>query len=149
MIDTSGMRAIADIETSARDKSVPDHLLPEQYFARVVTRAADMPEKRLMAAVLLDAVIHMQRRGSTAALEAEAWVRGDADCDAFFSFKNICEALGIEPSYLARGLLGWHADQVLEARASHLVSRRHLGRPQLRMAGLRRRRRSAAASTVD
>jgi hypothetical protein len=128
------------VRSPVRETSIPDQLLPEQYFARIVTRAADMPEKRLMAAVLLDAVIHMQRRGSTAALEAESWIRGEEDAEAFFSFRNICEALGIDPGYLARGLLGWQADQVLEARGS-IVSRRHVGRPQLRMAGLHRRRR--------
>ena len=132
------------VRSPVRETSIPDQLLPEQYFARIVTRAADMPEKRLMAAVLLDAVIHMQRRGSTAALEAQSWIRGEADADAFFSFRNICEALGIDPGYLARGLLGWQADQVLEARGA-IVSRRHVGRPQLRMAGLHRRRRRAAA----
>jgi len=90
------------------DKSVPDTLLPEQYFDRLAARASDSPEKRLMFAVLLDAVISLQRTNSVGATEAELWIRND-DPVTPFSFKNICEALGIEATFLARGLLAWTA----------------------------------------
>jgi hypothetical protein len=86
---------------------VPDSLLPDQYFDRLAARACDTPEKRLLFAVLLDAVIHMQRRNSVGAAEAEQWIRGEANDDSPFSFRNLCDALGIEPTYLARGLLTW------------------------------------------
>src|SRR5207248_1894101 len=49
------------------DMSVPEALLPEQYFERLAGSAREMPEKRLMAAVLLDALVHLQRDGSAAA----------------------------------------------------------------------------------
>ena len=90
------------------DKSVPDTLLPEQYFDRLATRASDSPEKRLMFAVLLDAVISLQRPNSIGATEAELWIRSE-DSVTPFSFKSICEALGIEATFLARGLLSWTA----------------------------------------
>src|SRR5215470_6613252 len=80
------------------DTFVPEALLPEQYFDRWAARASDSPEKRLMFAVLLDAVIQLQGRNQKDAAEAE---------ESPFSFRNICEALGIETQYLARGLLSW------------------------------------------
>lgn len=109
------------------DKSVPDSLLPDQYFDRLAARAGDTPEKRLMFAVLLDAVINLQRGHSPRATEAELWIRNEEDDDAPFSFRGICEALGIEAGYLARGLLAWRVDRerspagmpVRQLRTSH------------------------------
>jgi hypothetical protein len=89
------------------DVSVPDAILPDQYFDRLAARASDVPEKRLMFAVLLDAVIQLQRRNTAGSAEAERWIRGEDDEESPFSFHNVCEALGIEPGYLARGLLSW------------------------------------------
>ena len=90
------------------DDSVPDCILPEQYFDGLALRAADVPEKRLMFAVLLDAVIQLRRRNTARSAEAERWIRGeDDDADSPFSFVNVCETLGIDPGYLARGLLAW------------------------------------------
>ncbi len=90
------------------DESVPDCILPEQYFDGLALRASDVPEKRLLFAVLLDAVIQLRRRNTARSAEAERWIRGeDDDTDTPFSFVNLCETLGIDPSYLARGLLAW------------------------------------------
>ena len=96
---------------AALDASVPDTLLPEQYFDRLTARGSDSPEKRLMFAVLLDAVISLRRRNSSAATEAELWIRSEDEDDTPFSFRNVCSALGIEATYLARGLLAWHTSQ--------------------------------------
>ena len=90
-----------------QDVSVPDAILPEQYFDRLAARASDTPERRLMFAVLLDAVIHLQRRNTPACSEAERWIRNDGAEDFPFSFRNVCEALGIDATYLKRGLLAW------------------------------------------
>jgi hypothetical protein len=69
-----------------------------------------MPERRLMAAVLLDAAVELSRSGSRGAIDAERWVRGeDAEHAATFSFAGICDALGFDTLYLARGLLRWRA----------------------------------------
>lgn len=83
----------------------PLPLLADQYFDRLTSRASDMPEKRLMLAVLFDAVTHLHRRGSVAATEVRRWIQ--AESSAPFAFNSICEAFGIEPVYLARGLLSW------------------------------------------
>lgn len=109
------------------DASVPDTILPDQYFDRLAAGGSDTPEKRLMFAVLLDAVISLRRRNSSAAAEAELWVRCEDEDDTPFSFRNVCAALGIEATYLARGLLAWHTSHgsahfgapVRQLRTSH------------------------------
>ena len=50
-----------------------------------------MPEKRLMLAVLLDAIIQLRRPGSTGAIEAAEWIRGGEATDSPFSFPVVCE----------------------------------------------------------
>jgi hypothetical protein len=87
----------------AADTSVPEALLPDQYFDRVAGGGREMPEKRLMAAVLLDALVRLQREGSSGAAEVRAWIAGRG-AGNLFSFENVCEALGIDAGYLARGL---------------------------------------------
>jgi hypothetical protein len=126
------------------DVSVPDSLLPDQYFDRLSARATDTPEKRLMFAVLLDAVIHLQRRHTSGAAEAERWIRGidDDGEEPMFSFQNICDALGIEPAYLARGLLAFrsgHDPKLLGAPV------RQLRTSHRRITPLRKKRRHVVA----
>ena len=87
------------------DVSIPDALLPEQYFSRAATA---VPERRLMFAILLDAITQLERRGTEGAEEAKRWIRRVAD-DAPCSFRGTCEAVGIEPIRLGRGLLAWYA----------------------------------------
>jgi hypothetical protein len=103
-----------------QDTSVPEALLPDQYFDRVAGCAREMPEKRLMAAVLLDALVHLQRDGSSGAAEVRAWIAGSGRGSPF-SFANVCEALGLDPSYLARGLMDRPR---IAARRVRLVRRR-------------------------
>jgi hypothetical protein len=69
------------------------------------------PERRLMLAVLLDAVVCVQRRGATPAgplrserQEAERWIRSN-DQSWPCSFVNVCEALGLAHEPLRRALL--------------------------------------------
>jgi hypothetical protein len=125
---------------AASDLSVPGAILPEQYFDRLALRASDIPEKRLMFAVLLDAVILLRRRHTPGAAEAERWVRGeDGDDESPFCFRNVCEALGIDPSYLARGLLTWRVSGL-----PYGMPVRQLRTSSRRVTPLARRRRDAA-----
>ena len=120
------------------DTFVPEALLPEQYFDRWAARASDSPEKRLMFAVLLDAVIQLQGRNQKDAAEAEEWIRG-TDCEESpFSFRNICEALGINPTYLRRGLLAWRERA---PGAPYKAPLRQLRTSHTHVTPLRRRRR--------
>ena len=125
------------------DVSVPDALLPEQYFDRLATRTSDTPERRLLFAVLLDAVIQLQRRNTSGSAEAERWIRNETDTDSPFSFRNVCEALGIEPGYLARGLLSWRRSQLGTVPG---IPVRQLRTSHRRVTPLGRRRRRAAVA---
>lgn len=44
------------------------------------------------------------------ARDAEAWLLND-DVEWPFSFVNICAALGLEPTYVRRGLIQWKEQQ--------------------------------------
>jgi hypothetical protein len=133
---------VTHLET-VTDASVPETILPIQYFDRLAVRVTDIPEKRLMFAVLLDAVIHLQRRDSRGAAEAVEWIRGEGD-GSVFSFQNICESLGLEPTGLARALLAWHHGPKT-ARLGVPARQLRTAHPKIRPLRQRRRRRVAAA----
>jgi hypothetical protein len=89
---------------------VPDTMLPSQYFDRVARRTEYDGERRLMIAVLEDAVdVYRKLAGARDARrqqlfrDAEEWIESD-DRTWIFSFQNICDVLGIESQYLRRGL---------------------------------------------
>ena len=100
----------------------PDVLLPEQFHA-LLSRAAELsPERRLMLAILEDAIVCWQRKASCgnngadianfrirAALEAEHWIFGEYHNPPCISFAAACEALEIEPDFLRDGLRKWAA----------------------------------------
>jgi len=71
------------------------------------------PEIRLMIRILEDAIFCFQRYrnakdGPTrrSFREAHDWLMSD-DKDWAFSFPSICEVLGLNPSYVRRGLQQW------------------------------------------
>ena len=79
--------------------------------------ASLVPEKRLLLAILEEAVATVQRyviderrRGRRLYREAEAWVLSD-DVSWPCTFRNICDALGIDPDYLREGLMRWSAQR--------------------------------------
>ena len=91
----------------------PDTLLPAQYLDTFRRKAPLEPEKRLMLAVMEDAVACFQKyllardgRGRALFWEAEEWVVEEGS-DWLFSFENICEVLGFNPQYVRQGLLRW------------------------------------------
>jgi hypothetical protein len=88
----------------------PDTLLPSQFFDRVRRRTQHEGERRLMIAVLEDAVDVYRKqaaardgRGEQLFREAEEWIE-DTDRSWLFSFENICDVLDIDGEYLRRGL---------------------------------------------
>jgi len=90
----------------------PDTLLPTQFYAMFKNSQYREPERRLMVAILEDAVscvstdLHRcNLRQRKQYEEAKAWVTTDEESEWIFSFKNICEVLGMDPSYLRRGLI--------------------------------------------
>ena len=90
----------------------PDMLLAAQ-FESLRRKSLLEPEKRLMLAILEDAVSCFQGKlmaqtGKNRRLfeEAEEWIV-EVGGDGLFSFDTICETLGINPAYVRQGLLRW------------------------------------------
>jgi len=94
----------------------PDTVLAAQFYATFKGSPYKEPELRLMAAVLEDAIscLSIKMRPVTTRQrkqleDARNWFAAEDDSEWIFSFKNICEALGINPAYLRRGLIRWAA----------------------------------------
>ena len=120
------------------DVSVPDVVLPDQFFSAGAIGLPDSPEKRLMFAVLLDAITQLRQRDSTRAQEAERWIRDNED-DGVFSFANLCAVLGFDADFLASGLLS--KNSLMNGRAPL----RHPRTSRLRVTPRRRGQRGAVA----
>ena len=95
----------------------PDTLLPSQYFAALRRKGAHEPERRLVIAVLQDAVdcfqkhLHARdRKARQLYLDAEEWIGSD-DRSWPFSFENVCDLLQINSEYLRCGLMAWRDRQ--------------------------------------
>ena len=86
-------------------------------------------EHRLMLAVLRDAIECYQKyaharepRGRTLFADAALWI-DSSDPEWPFSYENICEALGLDPAYVRRGLSRWRRRNASTAlRPARLVS---------------------------
>ncbi len=91
----------------------PDTLPSGQYFENLRKKTVLEPEKRLMLALLEDA-IHCSRDNLSVQTarkkklfdETEDWIL-EKDGDWIFSFDQVCEALGSSPEYVRQGLLRW------------------------------------------
>jgi len=98
----------------------PDSLLPVQYFENFRPKVQTEPEKRLMLAVLEDALVCFQKhfssrggRGLRLFRETEEWIfRGDNGQP--FSFANICEVVGFDAEYMRQGLLKWREKKIAD-----------------------------------
>ena len=96
----------------------PDAILPAQFFQSLRTKGRFDGERRLMIAVLEDAVnCFMKQLHATDPkarqlfLDAEEWITAD-DRTWFFAFENVCDTLDLEPRLRPRGPL-----QVARGRA--------------------------------
>jgi len=99
-----------DLESAMAGIFVPDILTPGQYYDGLRTDARACPVKRLMLAVLADAVrcyetyIDARSRAQRRLfVEAETWLM-DRKADGAFAFETICQTLGIDANYLREGL---------------------------------------------
>jgi len=97
----------------------PDVLAAEEYH-RVHRRRVPSSEQDLMAAVLEQGIADYRRyvfaqdkKSRKLFIDAEAWISVD-DHDWIFSFANCCDVLGIDPSYLRRGLALWQQSRAIE-----------------------------------
>jgi hypothetical protein len=108
---------------------VPDIITPEQFYDARRDDSAIAPVKRLMMAVLEDALRCFQNNADArngprkrVFVEAEQWLCGDTS-DGLFSFETVCETLGIEPSFLRGGLREWRGQQLAGDSARRLARR--------------------------
>jgi hypothetical protein len=131
------------LEEMGRVHLEPDIILPSRFLPRTIAT----PEKRLLLAVLEEAVGTLQRyvigtdRHSRAVFtDVEAWFASE-DTAWLYSFIGICDALGIDATYLRSGLgrwLGTHRTPSLQTTPSHRFPFRRIngtrhrtnGRPQ-------------------
>lgn len=108
---------------------VPDVLTPGQYYDSRRDDSAMAPVKRLMMAVLEDALRCFQNNADAKSgprkrlfVEAEQWLCGSGG-DGPFSFDTICETLGIEPQFLRAGLRQWRNQQLAGVGTRRLARR--------------------------
>lgn len=101
------------IEENVASLFQPDILLSAQHLETFCTKTYLESEKRLMLAVLEEAVLCFQkyisagdRRRKALFRDAEEWIMEETS-DWLFSFENTCEVLGVNPDYLRQGLLRW------------------------------------------
>jgi len=101
----------------------PDILLPNQYFAAFRRGRAVEGERRLMLAVLEDAVDSYRKyalardpREQAYFLEAKEWFSSD-DRSWLFAFENICDVLEMNAEYLRLGLDRWRRNAANRANA--------------------------------
>ena len=91
----------------------PDVVLPSQFLAGRSRDTRCAGERRLMAAVLQEAIrVYQQEAGSRNRRrqrlfrETEHWI-ASSNTSWPFAFERVCEVLGLDPDYLRRGLRAW------------------------------------------
>jgi hypothetical protein len=144
--------ASADRARGASPYSIfePGRLMPEQYDDLVRRRHVIDGEKRLMLAVLEDAIRTYLRNADAKDgerrrefLEAKTWFNSDKlgrGAQNVFSFENLCETLGIEPVSLRQRLRAMTLDDL---PARRYQNRRHRPLSSLRFANDRAGRQPA------
>jgi hypothetical protein len=108
----------------------PDTLVLAQYLETVGSSTHPEGEKRLLMAVLEDAISCYQnyistsdRREVNLFCEAAEWIFSQNDDEWLFSFKSVCEALGIDPGYIREGLLRWRHHRIDKVNGNRFASR--------------------------
>lgn len=104
---------IRDVDSRLSVTFESDELAAHEYRRTFQRRTPLEPERRLMLAVLDDAILCFQRYlhpkgGKEKKLHQHAvtWIFDPSD-HGVFSFENICETCGLDPDYLRMGLLKW------------------------------------------
>ncbi len=107
-----------------------DVLASHKYFnVHRQTKAAE-PERKLMFAVLVEAVQTYQKfacstsaRGQALFREAETWLWSE-NSDGVFSFSNICDVFELDPLLFRRGLLKWRVNRKLRGSPAKITQLR-------------------------
>ncbi len=103
----------------------PDILASDRYLSTLRRNSCLDPEKQLMLAVLdngiacfQDNLLARSSKGKSLFREAEDWILDD-NTDALYSFRSICEILGLDPDYVRRGLGQWKEAKLRKSRQSY------------------------------
>jgi len=112
---SNSIEAPSSFDTEEKITSLvePDTLVSAQYFQSFRRKTCLEPEKRLILAMLEDAVSCFQvyvtarsGRGKRLFNETEEWIMTKHG-DWIFSFASVCEILGFNPEYVRQGLRRW------------------------------------------
>lgn len=105
----------------------PDTLLPDQFLDTFRRKLHLQPEKKLMLAILEDAVACFQKylfardsKGKGQFRDTEDWVFEGTDL-GIFSFDIVCESLGLEPNYVRRGLAHWKKQRLAQQKQAQVI----------------------------
>jgi hypothetical protein len=112
----------------------PEVILPAQYYS-AASSTRNQPERRLMLAVLEDAVLTLLRhRGDKRSSarrqvrEVERWIDAPAT-NWIFSFQNVCAVLGFNAAAVRQRLQSLGTErQCVDTRRIRIVGRRVAGR---------------------
>ena len=96
----------------------PDVVLPAQFFTSLRHRTRLDGERRLMIAVLEDAVncflkhlFATDPKARQLIVDDKEWITSD-DPSWFFSFTNVCDTLDLNPAWVREGLMKWKEAQL-------------------------------------
>ena len=123
----------------------PDTLLPDQYLDTFRRKLHLEPEKKLMLAVLEDAIACYQKylfardaKGKALFQEAKEWVEETGGGNVF-AFDSVCETLGLNPDYLRRGLVDWKKAALAQRAQAKIYQLTPAPQKQRRSAAVSRR----------
>ena len=121
-----------------------DELLASQWLDRMLPCFTDVPERRLLLAVLFDAVRCLQA-GTKQRREVLTWIRGEY-ASARIPFQALCDGLELEAAPLARRLL---LPMVSDVQRTRRVRVHHLGGGGRHIAVVEPRARPAVRLPLD
>src|SRR5579862_1542328 len=103
-----------------------DVVLPVQFFDVLRQRSPVQGERRLMIAILEDAITCIQkyvgaRTGSERRLfqDARGWMLSNSGDP--FSFEYVCEAVGLDPAYVRNGVERWCCRRLSQQPATRVT----------------------------
>jgi len=118
----------------------PDVLCTQEYLHVYQGKPGDTPERRLMAAVLRDAIdcylrdcFTVKRYKKRSYREAEEWFFGGEDYGVF-SLHNVCGILNLDPGYIRRMLVRYKEQNVSAADSRGMISQREQSNVELSLA---------------
>ena len=136
------------MEERVTSLSQPDTLLPDQYLDTYRHKLHLEPEKKLMLAILEDAVACYQKyffakdiKGKVAFQEAAEWIQQEVG-ESIFAFDSVCEGLGLNPKYVRRGLETWKENSLAQRAQAKVYHLKAQPRKHKRAAALTRRPRA-------